>query len=82
LQLPDTNWYFLCWPPLCSGTHYSTSVSYMSVELFQFMSQLLNLMFIQIFTDVKFAENKQLTVRGRFFFCLVYVHTCHLPHRS
>ena len=31
----------------------------MSVELVQFMSQLLNLvMFIQIFTHVKFAENK------------------------
>jgi hypothetical protein len=32
----------------------------MSVELVQFMSQLLNLvMFIQIFTHVKFAENKR-----------------------
>jgi hypothetical protein len=46
--------------PLCSGTHYSTSVSHMSVELVQFMSQLLNLvMFIQIFTHVKFVENKR-----------------------
>jgi hypothetical protein len=38
----------------------------MSVELVQLMSQLLNLvMFIQIFTHVKFAENKtQLAVRG------------------
>uniref|UniRef100_A0A8C8JNM2 Tc1-like transposase DDE domain-containing protein n=1 Tax=Oncorhynchus tshawytscha TaxID=74940 RepID=A0A8C8JNM2_ONCTS len=44
--------------PLCSGTHYSISVSHMSMELVQFMSQLLNLMFIQIFTRVKFAENK------------------------
>ena len=36
------------------------SVSHMSVELVQFMSQLLNLvMFIQIFTHVKFAENKR-----------------------
>jgi hypothetical protein len=46
--------------PLCSGTHYSISVSHMSVELVQFMSQFLNLvMFIQIFTHVKFAENKR-----------------------
>uniref|UniRef100_A0AAZ3NV80 Tc1-like transposase DDE domain-containing protein n=1 Tax=Oncorhynchus tshawytscha TaxID=74940 RepID=A0AAZ3NV80_ONCTS len=37
--------------PLCSGTHYSISVCHMSVELVQFMSQLLNLMFIQIFTS-------------------------------
>jgi hypothetical protein len=45
--------------PLCSETHYSVSVGHMSVELFQFMSQLLNLvMFIQIFTHAKFAENK------------------------
>ena len=45
--------------PLCSGTHHSISVSHMSVELVQFMSQLLNIfMFIQIFTHVKFAENK------------------------
>jgi hypothetical protein len=29
-----------------------------NVELVQFMSQLLNLMFIEIFTLVKFAENK------------------------
>jgi hypothetical protein len=42
--------------PLCSGTHYPISVSHMSVELVQFMSQFLNLvMFIQIFTHV---ENK------------------------
>jgi hypothetical protein len=47
-------------PPLCSVTHYSISVSHMSVELVQFMFQLLNLvMFIQIFTHVKFAENKR-----------------------
>ena len=46
--------------PLCSGRPYSISVSHMSVELVQFMSQLLNLvMFIQIFTHVKFAENKR-----------------------
>ncbi|CDQ83304.1 unnamed protein product [Oncorhynchus mykiss] len=45
--------------PSCSGTHYSISVSHMSVELVEFMSQLLNLvLFIQIFTHVKFAENK------------------------
>ena len=45
---PDTDCYFL--PPICSGTHYSISVSHMSVELVQFMSQLLNLVkFIQIF---------------------------------
>ena len=45
--------------PLFSGTHYSISVSHMSVELVQFMSQLLNLvMFIQICTHVKFAENQ------------------------
>ena len=41
-----------------TGTRYSISVSHMSMELVQFMSQLLNLMFIQIFTHVKFAENK------------------------
>ena len=47
------------WPPLCSGTRYSNSVSHMSVELVHFMSQLLNLvMVIQIFTHIKFAENK------------------------
>ena len=45
--------------PPCSGTHYSISVCHMSVELVQFMSQLLNLvMFIQIFRNGKFAENK------------------------
>jgi aryl-phospho-beta-D-glucosidase BglC (GH1 family) len=50
LATPDTDCYFWFWPPLCSGTHYSISVSHMSVELVQFMSQLLNLvMFIQIF---------------------------------
>ena len=44
--------------PLCSGTHFSISVSHMSVELVQFMSQVLNLvMFIQIFMHVKLAEN-------------------------
>ena len=32
------------------------------------LSQLLNLMLIQIFTHVTFAENKQLTVRGHFIF--------------
>ena len=43
--IPDTD---------CSGTHYPISVSHMSVELVQFMSQLLNLvMFIQI--HVKFV---------------------------
>ena len=43
--------------PLCSGTHYSISVSHMSAELVQFMSQLLNLvMFIQLVKHVKFAE--------------------------
>uniref|UniRef100_A0A673XFP6 Uncharacterized protein n=1 Tax=Salmo trutta TaxID=8032 RepID=A0A673XFP6_SALTR len=47
-------------PPICSGTHYSISVSHMSVELVQFMSQLLNLvMFIQIFTHVKFSKNSR-----------------------
>jgi succinate dehydrogenase hydrophobic anchor subunit len=46
--------------PLCSGTDYSIYVSHMSVEFVQFMSQLLNLvMFIQIFTHLKFAENKR-----------------------
>ena len=46
-------------PPSCSGTHYSVSISHMTVELVQFKSQLLNLvLFIQIFTHVKFAENK------------------------
>ena len=45
-------------PPLCSGTHYSISVSHMSVKLVQFMSQLLNLvMFIHIFTHVKLKIN-------------------------
>uniref|UniRef100_A0AAZ3QJW0 Tc1-like transposase DDE domain-containing protein n=1 Tax=Oncorhynchus tshawytscha TaxID=74940 RepID=A0AAZ3QJW0_ONCTS len=33
---------------LCSGTHYSITVSHMSVELLQFVSQLLNLISIQI----------------------------------
>jgi transposase len=43
---------------LCSGRHYSIYVSH-PVELVQFMLHLLNLvMFIQIFTHVKFAENK------------------------
>ena len=57
---PDTDCYFWFWPPLCSGTHYSISVSHMSVELVQFMSQLLNfVMFIQTFAYVKFAENKR-----------------------
>ena len=47
-------------PPLCSGTHYYIYVSHMSVELVQFMYQLLNVvMVIQIFTHVKFAENKR-----------------------
>ena len=46
---PDTDCYFF------SRTH-SISVSHMSVELVQFMSQLLNLMFIQIFKHVKIAE--------------------------
>jgi hypothetical protein len=46
-------------PSLCSGTHYSIFVSHMSVEHVQFMSELLNLMFIQIFTHVKLAENKR-----------------------
>ena len=56
---PDTDCFFWFGPPLCSETHYSISVSHMSVELVQFMSQLLNLiMFTQIFTHVKFAENK------------------------
>ena len=55
---PDTDCYF--WPPLCSGTHYSISVTHISVELVQFLSQLLSLvMFIQIYTHVKFAENKR-----------------------
>jgi hypothetical protein len=65
---PDTDWYFWFWPPICSGTHYSIFVSHMFVELVQFMSQLLNLvMFIQIFTHVKFAKKlTQLTVRGRY----------------
>ena len=40
-------------PPLCSGTHYCISVSHMSVELVQFMSQVLNLVMF------KFAENKR-----------------------
>ena len=36
---PDNDCYFWFWPsPLCSGTHYSISVSHMSVELVQFMS--------------------------------------------
>ena len=53
---PDTDCYFDFGLPLCSGTHYSIYVSHMSVELVLFMSQLLNLvMFIQIFTHVKFA---------------------------
>jgi hypothetical protein len=55
---PDTDWYFWFWP-LCSGTHYSISVSHMFLELVQFMSQVLNLMFIQIFTHVNIAENKR-----------------------
>ena len=55
---PDTDCYFIL-TPLCSGTYHSISISHMSVELIQFMSQLLSLvMFIQIFTHVKFAENK------------------------
>ena len=48
-------------PPFVQGhiTHYYISLSHMSVELVQLKSQLLNLaMFIQIFTHVKFAENK------------------------
>ena len=51
---------------------------------FQFLSQLLNLvMFIQIFTQVKFAENKtQLTVRGRLFFLLSLVGLQYLGSRS
>jgi hypothetical protein len=53
---PDTDCYFWFWP----GTHYSISVSYMSVELVQILPQLLILvMFIQIFTQVRFAENKR-----------------------
>ena len=56
---PDTD-ILLIFTPLCSGKHYSISVSHMSVELVKFMSQLLNLvMFIQIFKHVKFAENKR-----------------------
>jgi hypothetical protein len=69
---PDTDSYFGP-TPLCSGTHYSISVSHMSVEL-QFFSQVLNLvMFIQIFTHVKFAENKLSWQWGRFIFCWVYI---------
>jgi hypothetical protein len=57
---PDTDYYFEMNPPsLCSGTHFYISVSNMSVEFVQFMSLLLNLvMFIEVFTHVKFAENK------------------------
>ena len=70
---PSTDCYFWFWPLLCSGTHYSISVSHMYVEFVQFMSQLLNLvMVIQIFTHVKFAENKCSWQWGRFFFCWVY----------
>jgi hypothetical protein len=47
---PDTDCYFWFWPLLCSGTHYSISVRYMSVELVQFMSQLLNLVMSNIST--------------------------------
>ena len=54
---PDTDCNFWFWPaPFVQG-HIIPFVSHMSVELIQFMSQLLNLMFIQIFTHVKFVEN-------------------------
>jgi hypothetical protein len=59
VSAPDTDCYFWFRPPVCSVARYSISVSHMSVELVQCMSQLLNLMFIQIFTHVKFAENKR-----------------------
>lgn len=43
----------------------------MSVELVQFMSQLLNLvMFIKIFTHVKYAENKH--SERMFLFLFIY----------
>ena len=46
---------------LCSRTHYSISVSRMSMELVQFVFQLLNLVMInQLFTHVKLAENKRI----------------------
>ena len=35
---PDTDCYFWFWPTLCSGTHYSISISHMSVELVQLVS--------------------------------------------
>jgi hypothetical protein len=43
---PDTDCYSVTLTPLCSGTHYSISASHMSVELVQFMSQLLNLVYL------------------------------------
>ena len=46
----------------------------MSVELVQFMSQLLNLvMFIQISTRVKFAENKH-SERTFYLFFAEFIH--------
>ena len=70
-----TRYWLLVLTLLCSGIHYSIYVRHMSVELVQFMSQLLNLvMFIQIFTHVKFAENKYCWQwKEVYFFCWVYI---------
>ena len=73
---PDTDCYFWFWPPICSGKHYYISVSHMTVELVQCMSKCLNLvMFIQIFTHVKFVENKRSWQwKDVSFFCWVNIY--------
>jgi hypothetical protein len=71
---PDTVTFDFDPHPLCSGTHYYIAVSLMSVELVQFMSQLLNLvMSKQIFTHVKFIFTKHSWQREdvSFFCCRV-----------
>jgi hypothetical protein len=51
----------------------------MSVELVQFVSQLMNLvMFIQIFTNVKFAENKHSWQREDVSFFAELINTSHV----
>ena len=67
---PDTD-LLLIMTLLCSGTHYSISFSHMSVELVQFVSQLLNLvMFIQIFTHVKLLKINPADSERTFIFLL------------
>ena len=54
---PDTDCYFWFWPPFVQGHIIQFLLVTCLWNVFS-LSHLLNLMFIQIFTYVKFAENK------------------------